>query len=33
MKVIYEADVAGVGAWKLGLEEKKVWDIIGRYLD
>ena len=22
MKVIYEADVAGVGAWKLGLEKK-----------
>jgi len=32
MKLIYEADVAGVAAWKLGLERSSVWNIIERYL-
>ncbi|NLY48768.1 MAG: glycosyl hydrolase family 18 [Clostridiales bacterium] len=33
MKVIYEAGVAGVGAWKLGLEKEEVWNVIIRYLN
>lgn len=33
MKVIYEANVAGVAAWKLGLEKESVWDVILRYLN
>lgn len=32
MKLIYEADAAGVAAWKLGLEKSSVWNIIERYL-
>jgi len=32
MKLIYEADVAGVAAWKLGLEKSSIWNIIERYL-
>ena len=33
MKVIYEANVAGIGAWKLGLEREEIWNIIIRYLN
>jgi len=33
VKVIYEAGVAGVGAWKLGLEKEEVWNVIIRYLN
>lgn len=33
MKVIYEADVAGIGAWKLGLEKEEVWNVIIRYMN
>jgi len=33
MKVIYNADVAGVAEWKLGLEKPSVWDVIIRYLN
>lgn len=33
MKVIYDADVAGSAAWKLGLETKSVWNVIERYLN
>lgn len=33
MKIIYEADVAGVGAWKLGLEKEEVWNVIIRYMN
>ncbi|MDF2538927.1 MAG: hypothetical protein K0S76_1948 [Herbinix sp.] len=33
MKVIYNADVAGIAAWKLGLEKQSVWDVILRYLN
>jgi len=33
MKVIYEADVAGMGAWKLGLEKEDVWNVIIRYMN
>lgn len=33
MKVIYEANVAGIGAWKLGLEKEEIWNVILRYLN
>jgi spore germination protein YaaH len=33
MKVIYEANVAGIGAWKLGLEKEEIWNIVIRYLN
>lgn len=33
MKVIYDANVAGVGAWKLGLEREEIWNVIIRYLN
>jgi len=32
MKVIYNADIAGVAEWKLGLEKESVWNVIERYL-
>lgn len=32
LKVITEADVAGIAAWKLGLEKESVWNIIIEYL-
>ena len=33
MKTIYESNVAGIGAWKLGLEKEEIWNIIIRYLN
>ncbi|MDF2541942.1 MAG: hypothetical protein K0S47_1660 [Herbinix sp.] len=33
LKVIYEADVAGIAAWKLGLEKESIWNIIVKYLN
>ncbi len=33
MKAIYEADTAGVAAWKLGLETEAIWDVIIKYLN
>ena len=33
MKVIYNADVAGIAAWKLGLEKESIWNVIIRYLN
>lgn len=33
MKVIYEADVAGIAAWKLGLETESIWNVITPYLN
>jgi spore germination protein YaaH len=33
MKAIYEAEVAGVAAWKLGLEKEIIWDVIIPYLN
>ena len=33
MKLIGQADVAGVAVWKLGLEKNKVWDVIIKYLN
>ncbi len=32
MKVIYNADVAGIAAWKLGLEKESIWNVITPYL-
>ncbi len=32
MKIISRADVAGVAAWKLGLEKSAVWDVIAKYI-
>ncbi len=32
MKVIHDADVAGVAAWKLGLEKESIWNVINSYL-
>lgn len=33
MKVIYDANVAGCAAWKLGLESESIWNIIIKYLN
>lgn len=33
MKVIYDAGVAGVAEWKLGLEKESIWNVIERYLN
>ena len=33
LKAIYEADVAGIAAWKLGLEKESIWNIITRYFE
>lgn len=33
MKVIYQADVAGVAEWKLGLEKESIWDVVLKYLN
>lgn len=32
MKVIKEADIGGVAAWKLGLERPEVWGVISKYI-
>jgi spore germination protein YaaH len=32
MEVIYNAEVAGVAAWKLGLEKESIWNVITKYL-
>ncbi|MBQ8184531.1 MAG: SH3 domain-containing protein [Lachnospiraceae bacterium] len=33
MKLIKEYDLAGVSAWKLGLEKSSVWDVILKYVN
>jgi len=33
LKVIYNADVAGIAAWKLGLEKESTWNVITRYFE
>lgn len=33
MKLINSASVAGVSAWKLGLEKKSVWNVIIKYVN
>ena len=32
LKVISEYDVAGIAAWKLGLEKSSVWSVISSYI-
>lgn len=32
LKAVCEYDVAGIAAWKLGLEKESVWNVINRYL-
>lgn len=33
LKVIAEADVAGIAGWKLGLEKTSIWDVIAKYVN
>lgn len=33
MNAIYNANIAGVASWKLGLEKESIWDVIIRYLN
>lgn len=33
MSKIQDADVAGIGAWKLNLEKKDIWNVINKYLN
>ncbi len=33
MKAIYNADTAGVAAWRVGLEKETIWDIVIKYLN
>lgn len=33
MKAVNEAQVAGIAAWKLGLESSDVWDVIIKYVN
>ncbi len=33
LKAIKDADVAGLAAWKLGLEKNEIWDTINKYLN
>ncbi|MBE5967961.1 MAG: glycosyl hydrolase family 18 [Lachnospiraceae bacterium] len=33
LKVIYGGDVAGIAAWKLGLEKESTWNVIKKYFE
>ena len=33
MQAISRSDVAGVAAWKLGLENQEIWNVINKYLN
>ncbi|MFW5629262.1 MAG: hypothetical protein ACOCNB_00540 [Acetivibrio ethanolgignens] len=33
MKLIDEAQVAGVAGWKLGLEKQSIWNVIVKYVN
>jgi spore germination protein YaaH len=33
MKLIDQADVAGVASWKLGLEKEDIWNVIMKYIN
>ena len=33
LKVISDSDVAGIAEWKLGLENKKIWNTIIKYIN
>ncbi len=33
LKLITQADMAGIACWKLGLEKESIWDVINKYLN
>ncbi len=33
LKVVTDAEVAGIAGWKLGLEKPEIWDVITRYVN
>ncbi len=33
MKLIYEADLAGVASWRLGFEKPSIWNVIQKYVN
>ncbi|BCJ96722.1 hypothetical protein acsn021_42910 [Anaerocolumna cellulosilytica] len=33
LKVVTQADVAGIAGWKLGLEKENIWNIIVKYIN
>lgn len=33
LSIVGDYKLAGIGAWKLGIEDPAVWDVIGKYLD
>lgn len=33
MKLIYEANLAGVAGWRLGFEKSTIWDVILKYIN
>lgn len=33
LKVIKDADLAGIAGWKLGLEKESIWDVIAKYVN
>ncbi len=33
MKLIYDANLAGVAAWRLGFEKSAIWDVILKYIN
>lgn len=33
LKVVTDAEVAGIAGWKLGLEKPEIWDVIAKYVN
>ncbi|MGB8454844.1 MAG: glycosyl hydrolase family 18 protein [Anaerocolumna sp.] len=33
LKLIDQADAAGIACWKLGLEKESIWDVINKYIN
>lgn len=33
LKAVFSQDIAGVAAWKLGLEKKNLWNVIAKYVN
>lgn len=33
LKAVFSEDIAGVAAWKLGLEKKNLWNVIAKYVN
>ncbi len=33
LQVMKAQNIAGVAAWKLGIEDKDIWEVIGQYMD